>query len=93
MFLSNSQNLSKIDLTPLSQLTVISERFLEKCVSLTEIISLQPFNRVDAVGPYFLEGCTGLKNITIPLSASSTLMLENVYKAVPGANTEVMIKN
>ena len=56
-----------LDLSPVTRLTSVEDRFLSECVGLTAL-DLTSLVHVTSVGDLFLAGCTGLTalDLTIP---------------------------
>ena len=67
-FLMKCTGLTTLDLSPLSQVTVVQGSFLEGCIGLTSL-DLSPLSQVTEVRGSFLRGCTGLTSLDLsPLS-------------------------
>jgi hypothetical protein len=67
-FLSNCENLTQINLSPLPKVTQIGNYFLAECINLTNI-DLAPLSNVTQIEDGFLDQCIKLTNIDLsPLS-------------------------
>ena len=63
-FLRDCENLTSIDLSPLSNVTLIGHNFLRNCKNLTSI-DLSPFSNVTSISSYFLSSCENLTSIDL----------------------------
>ena len=69
-----SGSLTRLDLSAVSFVTRIGDRFLEECTSLTSI-DLSGLSNVTRIGSYFLDGCTSLTNRGLARAFFSTAKL------------------
>jgi hypothetical protein len=63
-FLYNCENLTSINLSPLSNIESIGNDFLFYCHNLTSI-NLSPLSNIKSIGDYFLSRCFRLENIDL----------------------------